>query len=222
VKKKDKNKTTSLAKRLHFPDDEQKLPWLPLLLDAYAIADTGVAVAIRQEEKKKGKKLACGKGCGNCCSHQKDLPLYSHELVGIYWYVSEEMMQPDRDLLRARLASHSAGAECPFLMQGSCSIHPVRPLGCRQFNVFTKPCEQGEDPYYSRREDVLVPLSDYTDRVFNAVLPFYNLKKDADPAASARLIRAQIMNLQTYDWKRLVEAMDKAAANSAIGKRDKT
>ncbi len=29
-----------------FPSDEQRLPWLSLLLDAYSIADTGVAIAI--------------------------------------------------------------------------------------------------------------------------------------------------------------------------------
>jgi hypothetical protein len=79
----------------------------------------------------------------------------------------------------------------------------LRPLGCRQFNVFGIPCATGEDPYYTRREDVLVPLADYTDRVFAAVLPFYNLKKGVDPANSIKLIRSQIMNLLSFDWKKL-------------------
>ena len=35
-----KKNSTSLSRRLSFPDDERKLPWLPLLLDAYAIVDT--------------------------------------------------------------------------------------------------------------------------------------------------------------------------------------
>ena len=64
-----------LARRAHFPEDEKRLSWLPMLLDAYAIADTGISVALRDAEKKRKKKLACGKGCGNCCEHQKDLPL---------------------------------------------------------------------------------------------------------------------------------------------------
>jgi uncharacterized protein len=210
VKNKQKGAHNGLSRRLHFPDDEKKLPWLSLLLDAYAVADTGVAVAIRDEEKRRKAKLACGKGCGNCCAHQADLPLYPHELVGIYWYVSEKMVAPGRDVLRDRLAGHTAGSACPFLIDNACSIHPVRPIGCRQFNVFSQTCAEGEDPYYTRRGDVLVPIQDYTDRAFAAVLPFYNLKKEDDLAAAIKLIRSQIMNLQTYDWKKLVAIMKQA------------
>ena len=178
------------------------------MLDAYAIADTGVSIAIRDEEKRKKVKLACAKGCGNCCVHQKDLPFYPHELVGIYWYVSEKMDRPMKAVLRDRLDQHDAGSACPFLIDNSCSIHPVRPIGCRQFNVFRKPCEEGEDPYFTRRDDVLVPLPDYIDRAFAAVLPFYNIKNGSDPATAVRLVRSQIMNLQTYDWKKLVLLLD--------------
>jgi uncharacterized protein len=210
VKRPQTPKSSGLSRRLHFPGDESRLPWLPLLLDAYAIADTGIAVAIRSEEKRSGKKLACTKGCGNCCAHQSDLPFYPHELVGIYWYVSERMVSPSRDLLKGRLQGHKAGSPCPFLIENACSIHPVRPIGCRQFNVFTATCAVGEDPYYTRRDDVLVPIADYTDRAFAAVLPFYNMKKDVDLAAAVKLIRSQIMNLQTFDWTKLVAVMDAA------------
>jgi uncharacterized protein len=88
----------------------------------------------------------------------------------------------------------------------------MRPLGCRQFNVFGKPCERGEDPYYTRRHDVMVPLSEYTERVFRTVLPLYNLKNERDAASSIRTVRAQILNMQTYDWKKLVETLDKGMA----------
>jgi Fe-S-cluster containining protein len=208
VKRPQTPNSSGLSRRLHFPQDESRLPWLSLLLDAYAIADTGIAVAIRDEEKRRKKKLACTKGCGNCCAHQKDLPLYPHELVGIYWYVSEKMVSPGRDLLKDRLAHHKADSPCPFLIDNACSIHPVRPIGCRQFNVFTAPCAAGEDPYYTRRVDVLLPITDYTDRAFAVVLPFYNMKKEIDLAAAIKLIRSQIMNLQTFDWTKLVAVMD--------------
>ncbi len=172
MKKNKKNTAGGLSRRLHFPDDEKRLPWLPLLLDAYSIADTGVAIGVRDAEKKQKKKLACGKGCGTCCVHQKDLPLYPHEIVGIYWYASEKMTGPARDVLRSRLAGNAAASGCPFLIDNSCSIHPVRPVGCRQFNVFTAPCAAAEDPYYTRRDDVLRPIEDYIDRAFAAVIPF--------------------------------------------------
>ncbi len=209
VKKTKVKKHGGLARRLQFPDDEKRLAWLPMLLDAYAIADTGIAIAIRDEGKKHTKKLACGKGCGNCCVHQKDLPLYPHELVGIYWYASEKMSPPARDILRDRLEKHIPGSECPFLIDQYCSIHPVRPVGCRQFNVFTAPCAPGEDPYYTRRNDVLEPIAEYTDRAFAAVIPFYNLKKEGDVTTSIRIIRSQIMNIQTFDWKKLASIMGK-------------
>ncbi|HTF99280.1 MAG TPA: YkgJ family cysteine cluster protein [Nitrospirota bacterium] len=216
--KRDGTRKSGLSRRLSYPGDEKLRPWLSLLLDAYAIADTGIAVAIRTEEKKQGEKLACAKGCGNCCAHQKDLPLYPHELVGIYWFASEKMDPGVRSVLRDRLLRHAAGGECPFLIQEACSIHPMRPLGCRQFNVFTRPCSPGEDPYHTRRQDVLVPLPEYTDRVFVAVLPLYNMKTSGDRAGQVKIVRSQLMNLQAYDWKKLVEAMDKAdAARSERG-----
>jgi len=212
MKKSQTKKGGNLSRRLHFPEDEKRLAWLPLLLDAYAIADTGIAVALRDVEKKQKKKIACGKGCGSCCEHQKDLPFYPHELVGIYWYVSEKLPATTRDALKSRLAAHTADAPCPFLIDGSCSIHPLRPLGCRQFNVFTTPCAPGEDPYHTRRDDVLVPLADYTDRAFAAVMPFYSLKPEADVSKAIKLIRSRIMNLQTYDWKKLVAVIEQAGS----------
>jgi Fe-S-cluster containining protein len=211
MKKTQKNQS-GLSRRLHFPDDEKRLPWLPLLLDAYAIADTGIAVALRDAEKKQKKKLACGKGCGNCCEHQKDLPLYPHELVGIYWYVSEKLPAATRYVLKNSLAVHTADSPCPFLISGSCSIHPLRPIGCRQFNVFTSPCAPGEDPYYTRRDDVLVPIADYTDRAFSAVLSFYNMKREGDLSQALKLIRSQIMNLQTFDWGKLVAVIEQTGS----------
>jgi Fe-S-cluster containining protein len=179
-----------------------------MLLDAYAVADTGISVAIRDEEKRRKVRLACKKGCGSCCVHQRDIPLYPHELVGIYWYAAEKLSPAVRDVLKKQLAAHTPDSPCPFLIEGSCSIHPLRPIGCRQFNVFTTPCAKGEDPYHTRRDDVLTPIQDYTDRAFAAVLPFYDLKKELETGKAVRLIRSQIMNLQTFDWNRLVAILE--------------
>ncbi len=197
-----KKPQSALPQRLHYPDDEKHLPWLAALLDGYAIADAGVAIAIANEIKRRKKRLACGKGCGSCCETQKDVPLYPHELVGIYWYVMEKMATPEREGLKSRLASHAAGLPCPFLIRGSCVIHPLRPLGCRQFNVFGSRCLPDEDPFFTRRGGVLTPLVEYTDRAFAAVISFYDTN-EKNAAAAVRDIRAQIFNLQTFDWKKL-------------------
>lgn len=218
MKKNKNNMTSGLSRRLTFSEDEQRLPWLSLLLDAYAIADTGVAVAVKKAEKKQKKKLACSKGCGNCCVHQTDLPLYPHEIVGIYWYATEKIFGPARDALRNRFSVKATDAGCPFLIENSCVIHAMRPIGCRQFNVFAIPCAQGEDPYYTRRDDVLQPDQDYLNRAFGAVIPFYSLKKEINAAEVIKTIRAQIMNLLSYDWSKLAALMEKDPATGAVQK----
>ncbi len=208
MKKAKKHTAAGLSRRLRFPEDERRIPWLSLLLDAYAIADTGVAIAVRETEKRRKKKLACGKACGACCVHQKDLPLYPHEIVGIYWYASEKLAGPVREVLKGRLSAGVDTKGCPFLIEGSCSIHPMRPVGCRQFNVFNAPCAPGEDPYFTRREDVLEPLTEYLDRVFAAVLPFYNLQAEGDTARAVKTVHSQIMNLLSFDWSKLAGLLE--------------
>ncbi len=200
-----------LSRRVRFPEDEARLTWLPLLLDAYALIDTGVAVAVRNGEKERGTGIACSRGCAVCCG-QKDIPVYPHELVGLYWYASEKFGLPGRQALKEQLAGRQPGSPCPFLVQNACSVHPVRPAACRWFNIFGTPCGPGEDPYYTRRADVLVPIEDYTDRAFSAVLAFYNLKKSDDLTRSLRLVRSWIMNLQTCDWTKLLLTMEKEPA----------
>jgi Fe-S-cluster containining protein len=130
--------------------------------------------------------------------------------VGIYWYVSEKLTGAVRGLLRNRLGGGAVVTGCPFLIENSCAIHPMRPVGCRQFNVFTTPCAPGEDPYYTRREDVLRPDAGYLDRIFAAVLPLYKLKREGDISIAIRTIRGQIMNLLAYDWSKLASMMEKA------------
>jgi Fe-S-cluster containining protein len=195
--------------RVRFPLEEAKFPWLSMLLDAYAIIDEGVAAAIQEREEDTGTRLACRKGCDNCCRTHTDIPLYPLELVGVYWYCTEKLAKPLRELLRIQLKVHGAGDPCPFLLHGACSIHAIRPVACRQFNVFTKPCGVGEDPYFTRRGDVLTPIQAYTDRAFSVMLPYYGVPDKGDrQKAIADIIHTRAVNLQSFDWKKLVRLMD--------------
>jgi Fe-S-cluster containining protein len=206
MKKVPQKSSTGLSRRLHFPDDEKHLQWLPGLLDAYAIADTGVAIAIRDGSKKKEQKLACGNGCDVCC-HQPDIPLYPHELPGIAWFVSEKLGPDIKKRVLDQCSKHAKDSPCPFLVDHACAVHTVRPIACRQYNVFITRCAPGEDPYYTRRADVLVPLADYTDRAFAAVAAFYGMAIARDSGKVLRHIKGKIMNLQEYDWRTLLTAM---------------
>jgi uncharacterized protein len=196
--------------RLHFLDDEKKLPWLPLLLDAYAVIDEGISKEITETEKKRGVLLACGKGCDNCCSTHRDIPVYPLELVGIYWFLIEKVTQPLRVVVKGKLLGHRRGGPCPFLIEGACSIHPMRPAACRQFNVFGKRCEEGEDAYYTRRSDVLTPRRECTDRAFSIMLPFYGVtgKKEIERAVRTRMIDNLARVLQLCNWQELPVRME--------------
>lgn len=202
VKKSSPIKPNSLSTRIHFPEDEPRLPWLSRLLDAYAISDTGVAIAIRDAGKKQNKILACSRGCDVCCC-QPDIPVYPHEMIGLSWYAAEKLDPDIRAAIQQQLADHTKGSPCPFLVNHACSVHPLRPLSCRQFNVFTTPCAPGEDPYYTRQDDVLVPIEEYKDRAFSSVVSFYEIS-DKDVARAVQMIKKQIVNLQENDWKELV------------------
>jgi Fe-S-cluster containining protein len=192
--------------RLSFPDDEARFPWLALLLNAYAIVDEGIAAAAQQ----KDKGIACSKGCAVCCRILNDIPAYPIELVGIYWHSVEKIESPARDKLKANLLNHAPGSPCPFLIESSCSVYHVRPMSCRQFNVLGKPCAENEDPYHTRKKDVLMPLEKYTDRAFMATLPFYGVinEKDKQRVIKDRLIHTQARILQKCEWKELAKRMD--------------
>ncbi|MDH4161331.1 MAG: YkgJ family cysteine cluster protein [Nitrospirota bacterium] len=204
--------SSGLSRRQHFPGDEQRLSWLPALLDSYAIIDTGVAVAVRDREKKRKQKLACSPGCDVCC-HQPDIPLYPHELPGLRWYIFEKLDKAARSTVLRRCSDHRRNDPCPFLVDRACSVHAVRPIACRQYNVFAAACAPGEDPYYSRRDDVLVPIPDYTDRAFAAVRSFYELEKEKDVAKAVKRIKERIMNLQEQDWSELGKDFERLSKN---------
>ncbi len=202
--------------RLRFPEEEAKFPWLAMLLAAYAIVDEGVAVAVKAQEDELNIKLACREGCDSCCRSQSDIPLYPLELLGISWFVTEKMEGPRRAIVKEQLSTHDEGDPCPFLVARSCSVHSVRPVGCRQFNVFCEPCDEGEDPYFTRRDDVLTPIQDYTDRAFLAMLPFYGIRDAAGAqGAVTDIIRTQALNLQSFDWKNLVKIMEEFDSKNA-------
>jgi len=98
-----------------------------------------------------------------------------------------------------------------------CSVHPMRPISCRQFNVFGTPCAEGEDPYYTRREDVLSPIRKYVDRAFFIMLPFYGIQREAQrwKIIESGAVHQVVKLMQTCNWRSLAEKMDEF--DTAIG-----
>lgn len=199
----------TVPRRFSSPEDEKVHSWLPMLLDAYHLIDEGIAAAIGTE-KQKGRKPACTKGCSSCCKTHETIPVYPLELVGITWYVTEKITGTKRAILREQLRDHKENGSCPFLVDGACSIHEVRPISCRQFIVFGGPCSEGEDPYYTRRKDVLTPIREYVDRAFFTMLPFYGVKNESDrwKAVESGALHKVVSLMQTCKWRSLADKMD--------------
>ena len=194
--------------RLSYPEAEARLPWLATLLAMYGITDRGVAEAIRREQAQ-GRRLACGPGCAACCRCHLDIPIYPLELTGIYWYVLEELQGPSREALRTNLLTYERGAPCPFLVEDTCAIHPLRPMACRNFNVFDRPCAEGEDAYHSRRRDVLNPPRESQWQALERMLVEHGVKPKAERRRRVRSgeVHALAQVLQGINWRYLGERL---------------
>lgn len=121
-----------------------------------------VVASAEQRSEASGAAISCRKGCGACCrqlvpiSHTEGerlltlveaLPADRREALAER-FATAEMALGDLTLLErgARserelsLAYFARQLPCPFLEDESCSIHPERPLVCREYLV-TSPAE---------------------------------------------------------------------------------
>lgn len=197
--------------RLEFPTDEARHPWLAPLLDAYHLIDQGVHQALGRA-LRRGRRLACAKGCAACCRSHLTIPVYPLELVGFYWYLSEQLDPALLVVLRGQLSAHRPGSPCPFLVEEVCAIHPLRPAACRQFNVLDRVCAEGEDAFYTRRADVVTPIQRFADAAFERMLPFYGVTDPAERRAAIRegRVHALAKVLQDLDWGKLAARLGDA------------
>ena len=202
--------------RFSFTEAEKINPWLSMLLDAYFMADKGIIAAIRQEEKQ-GRKLVCEKKCSSCCRTHKTVPVYPLELLGMSWYATEMVHGSEREKLKYQFRDREESGACQFLVDDICSVHSMRPLACRYFNVFDQTCEEGEDAYYSRRQDVLTPIRKYMDQAISTMLPFYGIKKKSkqQKAIETNAIHELAKVLQSIDLSGLAAKMDSYDKNTA-------
>ncbi len=130
------------------------------------------------EAAEMGKAISCRKGCGACC--RQLVPVSRTEGERLLQLV-EAMPDERRETLKARFAAAEAaieaaglkerqgrsdrelstayfalGVPCPFLEDESCSIHPERPLVCREYLV-TSPAELCAGPKQEGVTPVAVP-----------------------------------------------------------------
>ncbi len=156
---------------------------LPILMSF----DDAVVGAFERETVRQGKTISCKKGCGACCRQLvpiseveaqyltelvAEMPPERRERVETRFRQAGEEME--RRGMRERLLGFTGltapderrqlvvdyfacGVACPFLEQESCSIHPHRPLICREYTV-TSPPERCADPSQQEIYGIAIPV----------------------------------------------------------------
>ena len=61
-------------------------------------------------------------------------------------------------------------------------------------------CVEGEDAYYTRRQDVLTPTRDYANEILDMLQPLYGIKNSGE-------VHQLVKVLQENDWPKHAERM---------------
>jgi hypothetical protein len=75
--------------------------------------------------------------------------------------IEQDWMADMQSVSQMSIDYFHAGVPCPFLENESCSIHPIRPLSCREY-IVTSPPELCKDPSINDVVGVLLPLKPST------------------------------------------------------------
>ncbi len=132
---------------------EAKYSWLSLVLDADAILDYETQLAVTEQVQARGQDIASHEGCSECCVRQ-EVQVTRLEFMAISWFYCEMCNADLRGRIRSQLISCNERIACPFLIDNACSIRLVRPLVCRGFFVYGKPCAPNEDVSKTRPQDI--------------------------------------------------------------------
>lgn len=137
---------------------------LPMVQD---LSDSMVS-AVCQDVEKHGQSVSCKKGCGACCRQMVPISQVEARAIrdlvdrlpeprrseirtrfadacrrlsdqGLLEKVRRRDQWTDEDYKSTSDAYFSQRIACPFLEEESCSIHPDRPISCREYLVTSPP-----------------------------------------------------------------------------------
>lgn len=130
----------SMAKE-HLAEGVTETNLIRLLSTAYEAVD-GLIVSFRNRCLREGLTIGCQKGCAWCC-HQAVLAS-TQEILLITRYLTRNLTAGQQQVIQrnARDRQEVTGSmtvkeflqtlhPCPFLIDDSCLIYPVRPMACR-------------------------------------------------------------------------------------------
>ena len=142
---------------------------------------------VGDEARGAGKSISCRAGCGACCRQMVPVSLFEAEALTAWMrslpearrielerrfhgalsalrdagvidkILSNEWELDEERTTQLAIDYFHTGAACPFLEDESCSIHPMRPLSCREYLV-TSPAELCRDPSANEVSGVRLPV----------------------------------------------------------------
>lgn len=140
-----------------------------------------------EEAQAAGMPISCSAGCGACCRQMVPVSLFEAEALtewlrtlpeerlavlrrrfdaalsalresGVLKRIlDEKWMLDEKGISQLAIDYFHAGVPCPFLEEESCSIHPRRPLSCREYLVTSSP-ELCRDPSVNDVHGVRLPV----------------------------------------------------------------
>ena len=160
---------------------------LTRILPVIQSLDDSIIEGVAASHAEEGMKVSCGPGCGICCRqlvpvsifeaealtewfrelpkdrqeqlanrfHQSLIQLSASGLLGRV--LNEDWLAESESAKQLSLDYFHLGIPCPFLEDESCSIHPIRPLICREFLVSSPP-EHCADPAALQIVPIHLPL----------------------------------------------------------------
>ncbi len=169
---------------------------LTQLLPVLQSLDDSFMAGVTAQLSEAGRTVSCKAGCGACCRQMGPISIFEAEALSTWIRSLPESRQQElaRRFHEALLKLSGAGiidrmvredcfgetdsarklaieylhqrVACPFLENESCSIHPFRPLICREY-VVTSPPERCFDPVALKAEPVPLPL--HFSRVLHSI-----------------------------------------------------
>lgn len=160
------------------------------LLPVFQAVDNAVVdLAVKQAEEE-GETISCRKGCGACCRQMvpiaevearrirdlvNDLPEPRRSAIRARFAEARRRLEEtgllDKLIHREQWTEEEVqalgikyfflGIPCPFLEEESCSIHPDRPLACREYLVTSPPAHCAQ-PSGDTIRQVKIPLKVWT------------------------------------------------------------
>jgi Fe-S-cluster containining protein len=161
---------------------------LTQILPVIRSLDDSLIAGVAAQLSEVGRHISCKAGCGACCRQMVPLSIFEAEALaewigslpaetrqalakrfddalrklaaaGLIDRMVNEDWLADTDAARQLALDYFyQRVPCPFLVDESCSIHPIRPLICREYLV-TSPAEYCYDPATLQVAPVRLPIN---------------------------------------------------------------